>query len=436
MRGLRFPRLGLAHLVLALVFCPLADPQPAHAVAVRPAAEVVALPAPTGPHPVGRVTLHLTDRTRQESAPAPAGPRELMVDVWYPAAAGAGKAAVYMDPAAFSVPASAELLRGYLRQAYEPIRAGQVRTHAIEAAPFAPRLGRQPVLIFSHGGGEARETYTAQFEDLASHGYVVAAISHTYESALALFPDGRHARPVDERWPTPTVSSMPPLPPRENLNALRLRWWADDMRFVLGELAGASGQPFAGHVDVERAGAFGHSAGGEAAAQACQLDPRFKGCLNQDGVAGMAPYILGNDGWGMDQPFMLMIRQAPTPSPTSPSDAELASMQMTRAELETLVAKLRDRQTRSIQQTGGGYRVTVKAEGTTHGDFGDLALLQAADAATAAAKIRVLAAVRDYTRAFFDRTVRGELAPLLDTEPTGEVVSKVERFPPRKRPGR
>jgi predicted dienelactone hydrolase len=38
------------------------------------------------------------------------------------------------------------------------------------------------VLIFSPGGGMGREVYAAQPEDLASHGYVAAAISHPYET--------------------------------------------------------------------------------------------------------------------------------------------------------------------------------------------------------------------------------------------------------------
>jgi len=37
----------------------------------------------------------------------------------------------------------------------------------------------------------SRSTLTALAEDLASHGYVVAGIDHTYESHATAFPDGR-----------------------------------------------------------------------------------------------------------------------------------------------------------------------------------------------------------------------------------------------------
>ena len=103
------------------------------------------------------------------------------------------------------------------------------------------------------------------------------------------------------------------MPPSEEANPDRLRWWADDIRFVLNELTrenriGSSRLPFAGRLDLARVGAFGHSAGGQAAAHACQIDRRLRACLNQDGLSGFAPYYLDTRGWGMDQAFMLIER--------------------------------------------------------------------------------------------------------------------------------
>src|SRR5262245_22477449 len=43
------------------------------------------LPAPTGPHRIGRVALRLVDKNRTDSlAPTPRS-RELMIQIWYPA---------------------------------------------------------------------------------------------------------------------------------------------------------------------------------------------------------------------------------------------------------------------------------------------------------------------------------------------------------------
>src|SRR5690242_5677533 len=115
----------------------------------------------------------------------------------------------------------------------KPERCG---THAVQGAGFAHAVKRSPVLIFSHGGGEARETYTAQLEDLASHGYAVAAVTHTYEAALAIFPDGRHIVLAPKRWVPSKVSGIAGLPPAEEANPDRLQWWAEDIGFVLSEL--------------------------------------------------------------------------------------------------------------------------------------------------------------------------------------------------------
>ena len=114
---------------------------------VETRAEVRILPPPTGPFGVGRVTVHWTDRSRVEPLDPDRRPRELMVDVWYPADSSTGPTAAYFDAAAFSDARSAEHLRGYFRSAYDAIKTGRVRTHAIERAPFARSVRSSPVLV-------------------------------------------------------------------------------------------------------------------------------------------------------------------------------------------------------------------------------------------------------------------------------------------------
>jgi predicted dienelactone hydrolase len=360
-----------------------------------------------------------------------------MVDVWYPAKAASGPAAEYLDRSAFDQPETAERLKGYLRGAYDAVKAGRVRTHAVQGATFAYSGKRSPLLIFSHGGGEAREAYTAQLEDLASHGYVVAAITHTHESALAIFPGARHVLLTPKRWPSPTASGVEGLPPSEEANPAQLRWWADDIRFVLNELTrenriGSPQLPFAGRLDPARVGAFGHSAGGQAAAHACQIDRRLKACLNQDGLSGFAPYYLDSRGWGMDQTFMLIERAARIDPPT---DQELADMKMTRSQMDELLGKLKARHDAALRSTGrASYWVVLENLTTTHADFTDLPLLQARQAVEVEKRAAVLGVVRDYTRAFFDQTLRGIKPTLLDRKPVSEIVQTVQRFEPAKRP--
>ena len=192
--------------------------------------------------------------------------------------------------------------------------------------------------------------------------------------------------------------------------------------------------PFAGRLDVGRIGAFGHSAGGQAAAHACQIEPRLQACLNQDGLSAFAPYYLDSRGWGMNQSFMLIVRNAPR---EQPSDGELAAMQMSREQAQQLLARLDARQDASLRLTGGGaYRVLIDAARTTHADFGDLPFLQSTTPSEAEDRAQFLESVRAITRAFFDKALKGLRAPLLEGRGLPAVVQAVQAFEPAQPPAR
>src|ERR1051325_1568778 len=238
------------------------------------------LPVPSGPFAVGRSTYHWVDSTRPAFVDSTtAARRELMVDVWYPAPRNrAGVGADYLpDLPTLRRAMPDSVLRRRFAPAFEQIATGRLRAHATEKAAVVCGTPGCPLLVFSHGGGIDRSSYAAQLEDLASHGYIVAAIAHTYETHLVVFPDGRMVRAMPA--PRDTVSPDGSLPRwRQDLAAERRSqaYWrrvidveAADIRFVIGAIARMTNDtdrrtPFARKIDLTRIGAFGHSLGGEA----------------------------------------------------------------------------------------------------------------------------------------------------------------------------
>ena len=63
-------------------------------------------------------------------------------------------------------------------------------TNAYEDAPLLAGAKELPTLFYSHGYGSFLSQNSALMEDLASHGYVVYSVQHTYDSSATVFPDG------------------------------------------------------------------------------------------------------------------------------------------------------------------------------------------------------------------------------------------------------
>src|ERR1700741_277657 len=144
------------------------------------------LPEPTGPYPVGVTSLWLTDASRPDPWAAGVNVRELMVSLGYPAMQSDGRRARYMTPAESELQLTSRGITG--------VPPDTLSTTRINAAVDATPAGRQrelPLVVLSPGFTNSRGTLTALAEDLASHGYVVAGIDHTYESYATAFPDGR-----------------------------------------------------------------------------------------------------------------------------------------------------------------------------------------------------------------------------------------------------
>jgi pimeloyl-ACP methyl ester carboxylesterase len=139
-------------------------------------------------------------------------------------------------------------------------------------APLSEQTQQFPVLIFSHGYGLNPETYSALSAEIASRGYVVASINHTFGANPTIFDDNHIT------W----AKKLPIEEPSKYLDD-----WSNDQLFVIDQLIqmNASLQSmFYGKLDLSRIGIFGHSYGGAAAYFSAEKDPRISAVLNIDGT--------------------------------------------------------------------------------------------------------------------------------------------------------
>lgn len=135
------------------------------------------LPAPTGPCPVGTTSLWLTDASRPDPWATGVSARELMVSLWYPATSPDGRRAPYMTRAESELQLASRGITGV-----PPDALSTTRTNAVSDPTPAGDQHSLPLVVLSPGFTNSRSALTALAEDLASHGYVVAGIDHTYES--------------------------------------------------------------------------------------------------------------------------------------------------------------------------------------------------------------------------------------------------------------
>ena len=334
------------------------------------------LPEPTGPGPVGTTSLYLKDVSRPDPWAAGVNARELMVSVWYPAAQPGGPRARYMTPAESELQLTSRAITSI-----PPDALSTVRTNAVSDATPAGAQRGLPLVVLSPGFTNSRSVLTALAEDLASHGYVVAGIDHTYESFATAFPDGRIATCLARETRRRGQGFW------EKLAAGR----AADVRFVLNALTGAHlAWPGAGLIDPARIAMAGHSAGGAAAIAALLADSRLRAGIDLDG-ATHAPI----PGHGLSRPFLFLGKQS---NYTPGSEGAVTTWE------------------RDWRLLSGWKRWLVVA-GAIHASFTDLGLLadqSGIDVGAGLSGARALDITRAYVRAFFDQHLRRNPQALLD----------------------
>jgi len=357
----------------------------------------IGLPKPTGAMLIGRRLFFWTDESRgEELTDDPNDHRRIFVQLWYPAIKGTGSDAASYFPTQVAA-------------AYEPNSIPDLHLTALSDARIAK--GRFPLIIFSPGLGTDPLRYASIIEELVSHGYVVAAINHPYDSGSVMWPDGKKIQPA-KKWDSEAPKDWSADERKAFMDSRRIGW-ARDASFVVDQVKSLD---IARSIDIDQLGMLGHSFGGQAASIVCASDHRFKTCANLDGLAQGNAVLPAADGTTMTQPFLFFTK---VPAVT---DSELQLMGIDRSEyLEREHKRLVERWNPSFKKQiaaipSGGYLIVYP--GITHMTFSDAPLTD--EHATEPLKTRLerIELINKYILAFFDQELRGKRSPLLNS-PTG-----------------
>ncbi|MHA2352667.1 MAG: alpha/beta hydrolase family protein [Candidatus Thorarchaeota archaeon] len=330
------------------------------------------LPTPSGEYTIGTVTFELTDDNRNETfTELPNDHRRILIRAWYPADTVAGhRMAPYVyAPGQFGT----GIEQSYGNPAYQVSHFQLTKTHSYLNAPLSQAETSFPVLIFSHGGGSIIMQYTVLMEEMASNGYIVFSIGHSYESAVVSFPDGSVIYEA-----TPQISRL------ESLHI-----WTDDKTFLVDQLEIADNPDIPSllwdGMDLNTIGVFGHSRGGATAEHVILEDARFDAGISFD-----SPHRGNSLTMSMTKPYMLMFG----PDYGNP---EMADTVFIRAE-------------------GTCYGLFIN--GTRHWNFADVSIwtptLRSTGALGSIDGYRMLDIMNAYVLAFFNEHLQGITSPLLD----------------------
>lgn len=367
---------------------------------------VPSIPASTGPFQVGTRIYELTDNSRSEIYSGKddtcliclanhgqcQGARRFQIQVWYPSEPGpSDERAPWMARADIFAPAIATYIHmpGFF---LDHLRL--VRMPAYKDSSVAPADEGYAVILFSHGWNGFNAQNTGQAIQLASHGYVVVGVQHTYGAVITVFDDGTIAPNNPSALPTGARDDEYEAAARK-----LVQQWAGDLGYAIDYLEVQNSDPespLLGSLDLSRLGVYGHSTGGGAAIQFCGTDSRCKALLGMDPF--MRPVSLEVLENGMWQPAFFMFSQRWA------DDLDSRNNRLFRS----FVSK--------APETLG----VISIDGTAHYDFSDLPLLSPLAPRLGLkgpiSGTRVTTIINDYLLSFFETTLKGIPTDLFDEQ--------------------
>lgn len=328
-------------------------------------------PERTGPHAVGtaRLKLRVTGDQRRK--------RTLLVQLWYPAE---------QEQSVSIYARGLSWLSRLLHPAWAP---------AFHAAPLADATAF-PFIAYVHDTDGRYDDNTFTLANLASHGFILAAIDNPYRNGMLNLGAGI----ADALKPTNGAAD-----PLAALSARRIARGVATASALLDALlalkANGSGSAWTRRLDLGQVGILGYAMGGAVATEAALVDPRFAVAANLDGsMPGERPMVKG--------PYLLMLsdlsmpppHKAPAHAPEDPSEAPARLAHYRRAQGQAALPESH----------------VIEVAGTRREHFSDRLIFPSRflSACRQIPNVRRIRAIIDsYTVAFFTTYLKAEPHPLM-----------------------
>jgi len=266
-------------------------------VAVFPVYQV---PETTGTFEVGTKTYELQDESREELYSNEVDIRRFIVQTHYPIDTSTGyQKAKWIED-------GRDVSRALAEDNGLPFfvldHIVEIDSNSYLDAPLSEASSTYPVVVISHGWRGFRNLHTDLAEELASHGFVVFSIDHTYGSVATVFEEETVYLNLDALPETNTRQAF-----LEHANRL-VNTYASDVVSTLDFLeelnVGERDSVFDGRLDLDRIGLMGHSTGGGADVQVALEDERVRSVLGLD--AWVEPLDDETIALGLDVPSLFL----------------------------------------------------------------------------------------------------------------------------------
>lgn len=267
---------------------------------------IIAMPQASGPFLIGTNSQIIVNPNRIEEYGALRGqPRTFKVQYWYPAQTTDGFQQTKWIADGLVVPRA--LTRDWSLPVFVLDHITAYASNAYLNAPLSTQQSTYPVVIISHGWSSTRTLHTDLAEELASQGYFVVGMEHTYGSLATVLGDQ-----VDIQYLYYDALPRRAVTPNylEFANLL-VETYATDIIAAIDTLEALNQAPgtLNQRLNLSSIQVIGHSTGGGAAVKAAIDDPRITSVLGMDawveplnasdlraGLSTRALYLRSN-GW-------------------------------------------------------------------------------------------------------------------------------------------